>query len=368
MSNAAAVPAPAGDPADPGREKPSLVLIVDDQGVSREVMKLIVEAQGHQTVLAAGGEEAVALALAERPDLVILDLVMPGMNGYEVLRRLRGDAVTRGVPVIMVSAKDDPESRLAGLALGADDYLTRPVNRTELKVRLRNLLRMKRMQDEINLQKEVLERRIDLRAAELERSSRETIRTLIRAASYRDDDSGAHVKRIGLYASLLAERLGMDEPFCSAIGLASQLHDIGKIGIPDRILVKTGALTDEEWAVMQTHSEIGGGMLALNSSPYLVMAAEIARAHHEHFDGSGYPRGLAGEGIPLPARIVKLCDSYDTLRTRKPYKAAIGHDEAVAGLLRGDGRSSPGHFDPAVLAAFARMADSFREAFEVVGA
>lgn len=342
------------------------ILIVDDQPLTREVMTLVVQAQGYRTLVATNGPEALAIAAKRALDLVILDVVMPGMDGYEVLRRLRAEERTRALPVVIVSGLEDKESRIKGLAAGADDFLTRPVDRLELKVRLQNLLRMKRFQDELAGQKAVLERTVELRTAELERSNRETIHTLIRAAAHRDDESGAHVKRMGLYATLMAQRRGLDPAFSVTIGFASQLHDIGKIGIPDRILEKPEALGAEEWAVMKTHTEIGGRMLALNSSPYLAMAADIARAHHEHWDGSGYPLGLKGEAIPLSARITKLCDTYDTLRCQRPYKPALDHAAAAASILLGDAKSKPAHFDPALLEAFRSAVSDFRDIFETI--
>ncbi len=218
------------------------ILIVDDQPLTRELMTLIVQAQGYKTLVATNGEEALAIAAKRPVDLVILDVVMPGMDGFEVARRLRAEERTRTLPIVIVSALEDKESRIKGLAEGADDFLARPVDRLELKIRLQNLLRMKRFQDELAGQNAVLERKVELRTEELERSNRETIHTLIRAAAHRDDESGAHVKRMGLYATLLSQRLGLDAGFRVIIGFASQLHDIGKIGIPDRILEKPEAL------------------------------------------------------------------------------------------------------------------------------
>ncbi len=345
---------------------PARILIVDDQPLTREVMTLVVQAQGYRTLVATNGPEALAIAAKRAVDLVILDVVMPGMDGYEVMRRLRAEERTRVLPVVIVSGLEDKESRIKGLAAGADDFLTRPVDRLELKVRLQNLLRMKRFQDELAGQKAVLERTVELRTAELERSNRETIHTLIRAAAHRDDESGAHVKRMGLYATLMAQRLGLDPAFCVTIGFASQLHDIGKIGIPDRILEKPEALGAEEWTIMKTHTEIGGRMLALNSSPYLAMAADIARAHHEHWDGSGYPLGLEAEAIPLSARITKLCDIYDTLRCKRPYKPAMDHSAAASSMLLGDAKSKPSHFDPVLLEAFRSAVSDFRDIFETI--
>ena len=213
---------------------------------------------------------------------------------------------------------------------------------------------------------ELLEHQVRLRTEDLERSNRETIRTLIRVTACRDDDSGAHVKRIGLYTTHLAHRMGLDAGYCALISLACQLHDVGKIGVSERLLEKPGALTRAEWKVMRTHAGLGARMLSGNSSPYLMMAAEIAHAHHERWDGSGYPRGLSGAAIPLAARIVCLCDIYDALRTRRPYKQALDHDVALRAILGGDVKTRPHHFDPAVLAAFESGLEGFREIFATV--
>ena len=345
---------------------PARILIVDDQPLTRELMTLVVHAQGHKTLIATNGAEALAIAASRDLDLVLLDVVMPGMDGFEVARRLKALERSKNVPIIIVSSLEDKESRISGLAAGAEDFLTRPVDRLELKVRVQNLLRMKRFSDELAGQNAVLERKVELRTVELERSNRETIHTLIRAAAHRDDESGAHVKRMGLYATLLAQRLGLDAQLCTVIGLASQLHDIGKIGIPDRILEKPAALGEDEWTIMKTHTDIGSQMLALNSSPYLAMGADIARAHHEHWDGSGYPRGLKGEAIPLTARITQLCDTYDTLRSRRPYKPALEHAAAGSRILAGDSKSRPSHFDPTALAAFKGGLQDFRDIFETL--
>lgn len=229
---------------------------------------------------------------------------------------------------------------------------------------------MQRIEEQIPEQasdrSEILDARLSLRTEELDRTFRETIRTLIRIAAHRDDESGAHAKRMGLYTMHLAQRMGLDAGFCSVISFASPLHDIGKIGISDRILEKRGALNAGDWKQMRTHAELGAKMLSQNSSPYLVMAADIARAHHENWDGSGYPHRLKGEAIPLAARITRLCDSYDALRSRRAYKQAVAHHVAAQAILGGDAKARPRCFDPAALAAFESGLEGFRDIFATV--
>jgi len=191
----------------------------------------------------------------------------------------------------------------------------------------------------------------------------ESIDTLMRAAEYRDDDTGAHVRRISYYTKVLAETMEMDGEFCECIFYASAMHDIGKIGTPDHILLKPGGFTPEEWEIMKTHTVIGGNILAGNSSPYLQMGEEIALAHHERWDGGGYPFGLKGEAIPVAARIMQLADVYDALRSERPYKKAFDHAKSLEIITQGDGRTNPSHFDPDVLAAFVNCADTMNDIF-----
>ena len=237
---------------------------------------------------------------------------------------------------------------------------------TRLQARIQDLQGLWPVEECIADHADVLEYRLRLSGEELDRSNRETIRTLIRIAAYRDDESGAHVKRIGLYAAHLAQRMGLDREYCGTILLASQLHDIGKIGISERILEKPGPLNRDEWRVMKAHAALGAKMLAHNSSPYLVMAADIARAHHERWNGSGYPDGLRGEAIPLASRITGLCDIYDTLRSPRPYKLAVDHARAASAILAGDGKTRPEYFDPAVLDAFESSLAMFRDIFDTL--
>jgi putative two-component system response regulator len=336
-----------------------LILIVDDEALNRDLMTLVVRSQGWESLAALDGTLALALALERSPDLILLDVLMPGMDGCEVARQLKSNPRTEGIPVVMVSALDDQEARVRGLAAGADDFLSKPVNRIELCTRVRNLLRLKHLRGALAEQAAMLEHRVRQRTDELARSQRDTIHTLIRLAAHKDDESGSHVKRMSMYAGHLAQCLGLDAAFQDQIFFASQLHDVGKIAIPDRILDKPGALNPDEWNTMKTHCALGASMLAQNTSPYVVMAAEIAHAHHESWDGSGYPQGLAGDAIPLAARIVKLADTYDVLRGRRAYKEALDHASAASAILVGDARTRPEHLDPQLLATLrARLTSS----------
>src|SRR5581483_1122962 len=240
-------------------------------------------------------------------------------------------------------------SRLAALNMGAEEFLTKPVDRAELWVRVRNLLRLKTYADQLAEQSRVLEQRVAERTAQLSASHLETLETLNRAASYRDEETGAHVQRITFFCVELAGALGLEASFIDAIRHSSPMHDLGKIAIPDRILMKQGPLDAVEWDIMKTHTTAGAKMLEGTDSPYLRMGRDIALSHHERWDGTGYPAQLGGEAIPLAARIMSVADVYDALRSRRCYKAAMEHEAAVAIMLHGDQRTSPEHFDPQVL-------------------
>jgi putative two-component system response regulator len=264
----------------------------------------------------------------------------------------------------MVTALDDRDSRLRGLEAGAEEFVTKPVDRNELRIRVRNLLRLKEFSDFLANHNRILDAQVKERTAQLTSSYRETILTMTRAAEYRDDDTGAHVRRISFYCRELAEHLGTDGGFRDRIFYASPMHDVGKIGIPDHILLKPGGFTPEEWAIMQTHAAIGARMLEGSDSPYLQMGAQIARSHHERWDGGGYPDKLKGEAIPLAARFMQIADVYDALRSKRPYKPAFDHEKSVGIITQGDGRTMPSHFAPAVLDAFKGCIGRLRDIFE----
>jgi putative two-component system response regulator len=339
------------------------VLVVDDEERNRRLLGAMLEADGYQVTEAADGAQALALSLQSPPDIVLLDVMMPGMDGYEVARALKAGVATKAIPVVMVTALDDRASRLQGLEAGAEDFITKPVDRSELRVRVRNLLRLKEYGDFLANHNAILDAKVKKRTGQLVRSFRETIQTMTRAASYKDEETGAHVARISFYSVELAQALGMDRKFCETIHYASPMHDVGKIAIPDAILLKPGKFEPAEWEIMKSHAALGERLLRGTDSPYLVMGAAIAGGHHERWDGGGYPLGIQGEAIPLPARIMQICDVYDALRARRPYKPAFDHARSVDIIVTGDGRTMPGHFDPAMLNAFAQCATRFGEIY-----
>lgn len=339
------------------------VLVVDDDERNRRLLCKRLEVDGYSCRQAANGRDALQAVAALPPDLILLDIMMPEMDGFEVVTRLKQEEGSRTIPVIMITALEDKASVIRALSSGAEEYLTKPIDATELHVRVRNMLRLKRSADHLRNHNEHLEAEVSKRTADLQRSFMATLDSLGRAADFRDDETGAHVRRISYYSRELARELEMDDDYCDHIFHASPLHDIGKIGTPDAVLFKPGPLNEQEWRVMKQHTTAGWGILTGLNSPYTDMGCEIALCHHERWDGGGYPSGLAGAAIPLAARIMQICDVYDALRSKRPYKPAFSHDKATRIIVDGDGRTDPSHFDPAVLAAFRVCADRFDAIF-----
>ncbi len=342
---------------------PIKILIVDDQDLNIRLMETLLQAEGYTTVAASNGREAISMAILEKPDLILLDIMMPDMDGFEAVKRLKAEPLTQNIPVIMITALDDQETKIRALQAGAEEFLTKPVVRVDLTVRVRNLLRLKKYGDLLSNQNIILEEQVRLRTVELETAYRDTVITLVRAAEHKDEETGQHIQRVSLYCWKIAKALGLTPETCESIFHASPMHDIGKIGIPDSVLLKSGPLTPAEWEIMKTHCEIGAQILSSGKSPYIRMGADIAMNHHERWDGSGYPRSLKGTAIPMSARIMQICDVYDALRSRRPYKAAYAHLQSVEIITQGDGRTQPEHFDPSVLALFYKNQSTFDDIF-----
>lgn len=345
-------------------QSPKTILIVDDQPPNVKLLSLFCQKLGYRTIGAENGRDGVDAARQCQPDVILMDVMMPVLNGHEATRILKQDPLTKHIPVIMVTALDTREDRLDGIAGGADDFLTKPIDVEELEVRLRNNLRNKEYYDFLINHKELLEKEVAARTAELRQGYIDTIRRLTLAAEYKDEETGLHIRRISLYVKELALACDSGREFADTIFYAAPMHDIGKVAIPDHILLKNGPLTGDEWAIMKTHTTIGAKILQGAASPYLRMAEEIALSHHERWDGTGYPNGISGEDLPLGARIMNICDQYDALRSKRPYKPAFSHQKTFDILTCGDGRTKPEHFDPVVLSSFRRAAAVMDDIFE----
>jgi putative two-component system response regulator len=343
---------------------PAEILVVDDVQQDAKLLAIILEAEGFMVRTASSGNEALKAIEIKAPDLILLDIMMPGMDGFAVARKIKRNKATTHIPVILVSALTDHDSFLKGLESGAEEYVTKPVDRAELKMRVRNLLHLKEGRDFLDNHNRLLEHQVKLRTVQLAESYRETLYLLARAAEYRDETTVGHINRISDYCRGLAQAMGQDKEFQDRILYASPLHDIGKIGIPDSILLKRGALSPHEWTMMKTHTTLGADLLSEGRSDYLRMAADIALCHHECWDGSGYPQGLRGEEIPLAARIMALCDAYDALRSERPFKEAYTHERAMDALTKGDRRTRPEHFDPDVMDVFVCHDHYFAEIYK----
>ncbi len=332
---------------------PARLLVVDDQAANVMLLEHLLARWGyHDVVSTTDSAQVVDLCREQLPDLVLLDLHMPDPDGFEILRGL--EPWVRGrdrLPVIVLTADVTVETRRRALSGGARDFLTKPLDAVEVELRVANVLETRRLQLELQQQAITLEQRVEERTRILEHTRRQTLERLALAGEYRDDETHEHALRVGRTAGLLARGIGMPETEVEAISRAAQLHDIGKIGLPDAILLKTGRLTPDEFELMTTHAVIGEHMLAGTSFALLEMSASIALTHHERFDGSGYPQGLAGEEIPLVGRLVAVADVFDALTHDRPYKAAWPVESAV-----GEIRSLAGtHFDPALVDAFLKL-------------
>jgi putative two-component system response regulator len=345
-----------------------VVLIVDDTPENLTIMNGLLKDE-HRTKVANNGERALKLAAAEpKPDLVLLDIMMPGMDGYEVCRRLKADAATRDVPVIFLTAKTQVEDEQRGFDVGCVDYITKPISPPIVLARVRTHLALKAAADFLRDKNEYLAAEVARRTKQISTVQDVTIMAMASLAETRDNETGNHIRRTQHYVRALALELrklpkfasSLDDTTVELLFKSAPLHDIGKVGIPDAILLKPGKLTPEEFEVMKTHAALGRDAIVaaeqLLDEPvsFLQYAREIAYCHQEKWDGSGYPEGLAHERIPLSARLMAVADVYDALISRRVYKPPFPHAQAVAIIREGRGK----HFDPEVVDAFLAIQDA----------
>lgn len=346
------------------------ILVVDDTPENIDVLDGILRSD-YKIKAALNGEKAIKIATGRNsPDLILLDIMMPGMDGYEVCRMLKARADTRKIPVIFVTAKGEVVDESRGFDVGCVDYITKPVSAPVVKARIKTHLALYD-------QNRLLEQKVKERTLELLHTQDVTMFGMALLAEYRDNETGGHIMRTKRYVRFLAVKLALipkyserlDEEMIDLLFKSVPLHDIGKVGVPDRILLKAGPLSDEEFAIMKKHPVYGGDALARaeqalqsgESSSFLKLGKEIAYTHHEKWDGSGYPYGLKGEDIPMGGRLMALCDVYDALISKRIYKPPLSHAEAVKIITVGDGRVKPDHFDPDILQVFRDNHDEFRK-------
>jgi putative two-component system response regulator len=349
------------------------ILIVDDQPANAEILGEVLRPH-YQRSVALNGEKALQIAHSDPPpDLILLDINMPGINGYEVCRRLKKDDWTKNIPVIFVTTLNEEDDETYGFEIGAVDYITKPIRPPVVLARIRTHLALKKALDSLSRQNDLLEEKVAERTREVQLSRDVTIQSLAALAETRDNETGGHIRRTQNYMFTLAHNMAdhprfshyLDEYTVRLIYKSAPLHDIGKVGVSDSILLKPGRLTEDEMEKMKQHTVFGKETIeraeilykqAGGISPFLTVAKEIAYSHHERWDGTGYPRGAKGDEIPIPGRLMALADVYDALVSRRVYKPPFAHSKAVGLILKDKGI----HFDPDVVDAFQSLQEEFR--------
>jgi putative two-component system response regulator len=328
-------------------EYKSIILIVDDEPSGRDTLESVLEPEGYALVMAENGYQAIEKALAIQPDVILLDVMMPGMNGFEVCKRIRSEKQLAEIPILFLTALDDRKSLITGLEVGADEFISKPFDRYELRARLLAITRLNRY-------RKLTDERANLEQAhaELKSAYDATIEGWSRALDLRDEETEGHTQRVSELTVQLARAMGLPDSDLTHIRRGGLLHDIGKMGIPDSILLKPGQLNDEEWKIMKKHPTFAFEMLS--PITYLGPALDIPYCHHEKWDGSGYPRGLKGEEIPLAARLFAIVDVWDALTNDRPYRKAWSKDKTIEYIKEQSGK----HFEPVVVEAFLEKINS----------
>ncbi|MFO7749406.1 MAG: response regulator [Desulfobacteraceae bacterium] len=332
------------------------ILIIDDSQVNLDLLEGIVTSAGYTSVLTLSDpREAGTVYQAFQPHVVMLDLSMPYLDGFQVMALLQEIEKDSYIPVMVLTAFQDRQTRKSALECGAQDFLSKPFDNLEVLTRLRNMIRVRLLHNQTQNQNIILEEKVKLRTMELEKTRLEIIYRLGQAAEYRDTETGAHIIRMSRMCKVLGELAGMNEKEVDLLVNASPMHDVGKIGVPDSVLLKSGRLTPEEWQIMTQHTVIGGTLLEGLDDDLMVLARGIALTHHEKWDGTGYPSGLKKESIPFCGRIAGLVDVFDALTSRRPYKDPYPAEKAFEIISRGRGT----HFDPELVDLFFQNKEHF---------
>lgn len=325
------------------------ILIVDDQMTNIMLLESILKNAGYTQVHSTQDPtQVVALFKELTPDLICLDIRMPELNGFQIMGQLKIIQSNRYLPILVLTSEEDRETRLRALESGAKDFLHKPFDKVEVLMRIRNLLEASLLNKAISQQKDSLEQIVKIRTQELRETQFEVVHRLAKAAEHRDNETGSHIVRLSHYAVILGRACGMTEEECDILFHATPMHDVGKLGIPDRILLKPGKLDEEEWEIMMQHTTIGAHLLSGSQSPVLQMGEIIALTHHEKWDGSGYPNRIAGEDIPLVGRICAIADVFDALSSRRCYKEPWPLEKTLAEIRSLSGK----HFDPNLVKIF----------------
>ncbi len=342
----------------------SKILIADDQDFFITMLEDQLSSMGYDILIARNGPEAIKKAMIDQPDLILLDVVMPDIDGFKVCHTIKSSFQTKHIPVLMLTALTDIKSRHKGLKAGAIDFLTKPIDPDELSYKIENVIKLKDHQKFLENRTKLLEDIIEDKIGEVRDAFNDSIDRLTLAAEYRDDDTALHIKRVGHYVRLLAQILAFDEDQIEIMECASPMHDVGKIGIREGILIKPDKLSKEEYEEMKSHTIIGGKILGGGKSELLKSAEKFALYHHEKWDGSGYPHELRGKKIPIEGRLMLLADIYDALRSSRPYKPSYDHDEVYKIITEGNEGTKPTHFDPLILKAFKDNHEKFADIFD----